>query len=161
SVLEADAHPAMPVLLAGVTLGRDGVGEDEEPGALAALLGEPLGHQVVFALEHRLEPLAAHVPPGRAVDGLRDGHVVRRDTLGDPARCPPDAEEPAAHLLPRADLRERAVLRPVEVDLDGLLMRVQPGTFHRSLAPSSQSSPSAARPTHTTATTDRSRANSP
>ena len=133
AVLEPDAHPAVPVVLARVALGGDGVGEDEEPGVLAALGGEAFVHQVVFVAEHRLDALAADIAAGGAVDRVRDGHVVGRDALGDRAGRAPDPEKPASHLLPRADLGERAVLRVVQVDLDGLLMRIQLGGFHRAV----------------------------
>ena len=43
--LEPDPHPAVAVVLARVALGRDGVGEGEEAGVLAAGAGEVLGQQ--------------------------------------------------------------------------------------------------------------------
>ena len=135
--LKPDAHPAVAVVLARVALGGDGVGEDEEARVLAALRREAFGHQTEFIVEHRLEPLAADVAARGAVDGVRDGHVVGRDALGDRARRAADPEKPARHLLPRADLGEGAVLGVVQVDLDGLLVGVQPGILHRGSIPES------------------------
>ena len=63
AAVEPDAHPAVAVVLAGVALGGDGVGEDEEAGVLAALGGEALGQEAVFVVEHRLQALAADVAP--------------------------------------------------------------------------------------------------
>ena len=125
--LKADAHPAVPVVLARVALGGDRVGEHEEPRVLAALGGEPFVHQVVFIAEHGLDALAADIAAGGAVDRVGDGHVIGRDALGDRAGRAPDPKKPARHLLARPDLGEGAVLRVVQVDLDGLVMRIQLG----------------------------------
>ena len=59
-----------------------------------------------------------------AVDGVAHLHVVGGDPLGDGARRAADAEEPAHHLLARADFREGSVPARIEVNAQSLLMRV-------------------------------------
>ena len=122
--LKADAEPAVAVFLARVAARGHRVGEDEELGLVAALAVETLDQQVVLVIEHRLQPLPADVAIALAVDGVAEGHVVRRHRLGDRARGAADAEEPARHLLAGANLGERAVPDGVEVDLEGLEVRV-------------------------------------
>ena len=78
----------------------------------------------MLVVEHRLEPLPADVALALAVDGVADGHVVGRHALGDRAGGAADAEEPAHHLLPGADLGKRAVAPRVEVDLQRLGVRI-------------------------------------
>ncbi len=101
----------MPVGLAGVALGGHRIGEGEEPGTLAASVGEVVGEGAVLVVEHRLEALSTDIAAARTVDGVGDGHVVRRDALGDRARGAAHPEEPAGHFLPRADLGEGPVFR--------------------------------------------------
>ncbi len=77
--------------------------------------------QLLLVVEHRLQTLATHVARARAVDGVAHLHVVGGDALGDRAGSTADAEEPAHHFLPRADLGEGAVEAGIEVDLQGLV----------------------------------------
>jgi hypothetical protein len=94
------------------------------PGRPEALLQQP-----VLVLRHAFQTLAAHVAPGRAVDGVAERHVVGGDGLGHGARRPAHPEEPTGHLLAGADLREHTVLGWVQVDLEGVLVGVE----HRGL----------------------------
>ena len=59
-----------------------------------------------------------------AVDRVADRHVVGRHALRHRAGGAADAEEPAHHFLPRADLGERAIPARVQVDLQRLLQGV-------------------------------------
>jgi hypothetical protein len=56
-VLEADPHPGMPVIAAGVGFRGSGVGEGEEPRARAARFLEPLSEEGKLVLEHLLDAL--------------------------------------------------------------------------------------------------------
>jgi hypothetical protein len=118
--LEADAHPAVGVVVALVTLGGDGVGEHEKGGAVAPLGGEAFAQELVFVVEHEREALARHVAGRLAVDGVAEGHVVGGDGLGDGAGGAARLEEHARDLLAGADFREGAVLGIVEIDREGL-----------------------------------------
>ena len=123
--LKAHPQPAVAILLARVAARRDRVGEDEELGARPALRVEPLDQQLVFVIEHGLQPPPADVAIARAVDRVAEGHVVGRHRLRDRARRAADAEEPARHFLARPDLGEGAVFGGVQIDLQGLVMRVE------------------------------------
>src|SRR5262249_31407877 len=133
-------------VLAGGALGRDRVGEDEKTRALPPPGGQPLLHQTEFLLAHRLPPPAGPRPPRRPPDGGPDRPLRSPEAPWPRSRGPPPPDEPARHLLPRADLRERAVLGVVQVDLDGLLMRVQPVDFHRDTAPATGVDPASLVP---------------
>ncbi len=76
-------------------------------------------------IEHGFQALAADVTIGVAVNGVADRHVVGGNGFGDGAGRAADAEEPARHLLSRADLGEGAVLAGIQVDLERLLMRAE------------------------------------
>ena len=120
--LVADAHPA--VALAGVVvgLGGHGVGKGKKARPPAALVRQPLDEQIVLVFEHLVEPLAADVARTGPVDGVGKRHVVGRDRLGDGARRAADVEKLPRDLLARADFREGAVLRGVEIDLERLFI---------------------------------------
>ena len=121
-------HSLPPLIAAG----HHGVGEGEERVVVAPLLVEPLQVELVLVVEHRLQAPPADVALGLAVDRVADRHVVRRHRLGDRAGRAAGPEEPARHLLPGADLRERAVPPGIEVDLQRLLQSAD-GNVHRSL----------------------------
>ena len=114
--LEPHAHPAVALVGALEVARRNGVGEHEERGRVAAALAQPAEVQCVLVVEHRFQPLPADVAVALAVDGVADRHVVGRHALGDRAGGAADAEEPAHHFLPGADLGERAVAAQVEID---------------------------------------------
>jgi len=100
--LEPDPEPAVPVLASRVAARGHRIGEDEERGPAAASRAELLDEPGALAVEHRLEPRAADVVIGRAVQRVAHRHVVRRDRLRDGACGAADAEEPASDLLPGA-----------------------------------------------------------
>ena len=103
-----------------VRRGGDRVSEREEAGGRAAVGGEPVDEQLIFMAEHLLEPLTGDVTPGVPVDGVTDAHVVSRHALGHGAGGAAGLEEVADDLLPRSDLGEGSVSRPVEIDGQGL-----------------------------------------
>ena len=72
-----------------------------------------------------LKTLPADIPLARPVHGVRHGHVVGGDRLGHRAGGAADVEEPARHLLPRADLGKGAVAGGVDVDAQRLVMRAE------------------------------------
>jgi hypothetical protein len=123
--LELEPHPAVAVLVVAEALGRHRVGEHEERGGVAA--GRTQAGQVllVFVVEHALQPLARYVALGVAVDGVADRHVVRRGALGDGAGRAAHPEEPARHLLTRADLGERSIAVLVQVDVQRLAVGIE------------------------------------
>jgi hypothetical protein len=98
--LELDAHPAVTLVGAEIIPRRDGVGENEEGGLLAALLVEPLDQQLELVIEHVLQPRLADVALALAVDGVGKRHVVGGDRLGQRAGGAADPEEPAATSCP-------------------------------------------------------------
>jgi hypothetical protein len=123
--LEAQPHPAVALVRAGVVLGRDRVGEDEEARLLAARGRQALEQQAVLVLQHREQPLARHVAAPLAVDRVAEGHVVGRDGLRDRAGGAADLQEPARHLLPGADLGQGSEAGRVQVDRESSLVRVE------------------------------------
>ena len=122
--LELHAHPAVALVAARVAAGHDRVGEREEAVVVAALVAEPVHIELEFLVEHALKPPGRYVAVRLAVDGVADGHVVSGDRLRDGARRAADPEEPADDLLAGPDLRDRPVPARVEVDAQGLLVRV-------------------------------------
>ncbi len=81
--------------------------------------------QRVLVVEHRFQPLPANVAIALAIDGVAHGHVVGRHALGDRARRPADAEEPADHFLPGADLGKRAIAALIEIGGQRLAFRIR------------------------------------
>src|SRR5450631_3856465 len=59
------------------------------------------------------------------VDRVADCHVVSGNALGDGSGRAANAKEPTHDLLARADLGERAVAAGVQIDGQGLAMRVE------------------------------------
>ena len=123
--LELEAHPAVAFLGAVKTLGRHRVGEDEERRGVTARGGQALHVLLVLVVEHALQAVARDVALGVAVDGVADRHVVGRHALGNGPGGPPHPEKPAGDFLARADLGKSAVASLVQVDGQGLAMRVQ------------------------------------
>src|SRR5438132_10386540 len=113
----------MPVLAPRVAARGHRVAEDEERGPITAAHAELLHERRALVLEHRLEPTPADVAIRRPVEGVAHRHVVGRDRLRHRAGRTADAEEPAGHFLPRADLGAGAILRRVEVDATRLVVR--------------------------------------
>ena len=128
--LEFHAHPAVALVAAAVAAGHHCVGEREECVLVPTVLAEPGDVELELVVEHRLQPVHRDVAAGLAVDRVTDCHVVRGDGLRDGARCAAGTEEPARHLLPGADLGDRAVPPWVEVDPERLLQGLGGGSVH-------------------------------
>ena len=129
--LEPHSHPAVAFVGALEVSGRDRVGEHEEGGRVAAAFAQPAEVQLVLMVEHRFQPLPADIAIALAVDGVADGHVVGRHALGDRARRPADAEEPADHFLPGADFGKRAIAACIEIDGQRFALGIRP--FRKSV----------------------------
>src|SRR5262249_36562228 len=108
--LKPDAQPPMRFISLFETARRNRIGEHKERLVAAKFLIQPFDQKIVFVIEHFLEPHTAHAAVGRSVNGIAEGHVIRRHGLGDCARCAADAKESARYLLSRANFSERAVL---------------------------------------------------
>ena len=133
--LELYAHPAMAFVGALIVACRHGIGEGEEGGAAATRRAQPLHVEAMLVVEHALQAFTRDVALAAAVNRVADGHVVRGHRLGDCAGRAAHFEEPARDFLPGADLGESAVTERIEVDLERLLIRGQPGAIvcHRSV----------------------------
>ncbi len=142
--LKAHPHPAMTLVGAGEVPRRHRVGEHEEPGIRLARRTELPQEQLPLAIQHRLETFTGDVAGPATVEVVADLLVVRRDRLGDGAGRRADPQEPARDLLPRTDLGERAVDLRVEIDAQGLMMRVE----YSTTAPSCPFTARVARPRH-------------
>ena len=123
--LELHAHPAVALVRALEISRGHRVGKGEEGGGITPALAQAIDVQPELVVEHALEPLAAHVARGLAVDRIAHRHVVGRDALGNRARTTADAEKPANDLLPCADLRKRAVAPVVEIDLESFAVGIE------------------------------------
>ncbi len=130
AALEFDPHPAVAFVAAVVASRHHRIGKGEERSVIAALLSEPLHVQFKLPVEHRLQPPARDVALRMPIDGVAHFHVVGRHALRDRPRRAADAEEPAHHLLPGADLRKRPVPARIEIDLQRLRMRIDEFLFH-------------------------------
>ena len=120
--LKPDAHPTVRFVVPRKTPGGHRVGKDEKSRRIAALGVESFVQQGVFVVEHRLQPLPAHVSFTRTINRVADHHIVGGYRLGDGPRRASDAEKPARHFLAGADLGERTVFPRVQIDLQGLLV---------------------------------------
>src|SRR4029453_8517705 len=98
---------------------------------------ERLQQRRILAVEHLLEPLAAHVAVALAVDAVAHRHVIRADRLGDGTGGAAHGEEPPPDLLAGADLRDGPVPGPVGIELERLLARGQGRGWHGSAGPGS------------------------
>ena len=123
--LEANAHPTVGLVLTLETLGRHGGGESKELGGRAALTLEAFDQERVLVIEHRDQPLAAHIPVALAINRVTHRHVIRGDGLGDGAAGSADSEEPPRDFLTGTNLGEDAVLGRVEVDLQCFLVGIE------------------------------------
>ena len=123
--LEADAHPTMGLVERLVGAGRHRISKGEERPLGSAFLVEALHEQGVLVIEHLAESLATHEARALAVDGIREGHIVGRDCLGDCSCSTTHMEKPACHLLTCPDLGEGPVDGLGHVDLEGLLIHLQ------------------------------------
>ena len=124
-----DAHPAVALVGALVIARRDGVGEDEEGGGVAARGAQPFEIEAVLVVEHALQAFARDVALAAAVDGVADRHVVSGYGFGNGAGRRADLEKPARDLLSGADFGERAVANRIEVDPERFLVRAQFDSF--------------------------------
>ena len=128
--LELNSHPAMALVSAMKISSSDRIGENKEIGALPSCGSKALKKQVKLVVEHSLEPLAGDIARRRAVDGIADGHIVRRDGLRDGPRSAAHLKEPAHHFLTRTNLRESAVEAGIEIDCQCFLMRIGAATVY-------------------------------
>ena len=128
--LEANAHPAVTLLLPRKAVRSHGVGEREERPLRAVQRVEALAQQGELVIQHRLQPLPADVAFGGAVNRVAHRHIVGGHRLGDGARCAADVEKPPRDFLSGADLGEGAVATGVAVDLRGLLLGAGRGGSH-------------------------------
>ncbi len=119
--LEFNTHPAVAFVGAFVIPRRDGIGEREKGGGIAAASGEAFDVQILLVVEHVLESLTADVARSFAVDGITDLHVVGGNAFCDGASRTTDAEKPAGDFLPGADLCECPVATLVEISLEGFI----------------------------------------
>ena len=122
--LEAQAHPSMGLVECLVGACRHRVGKGKKRPLRPALLVKTLDEQVVFVIEHLAKPLATHKARALAVDGIREGHVIRGDRLGNRSRRSAHVEKPARHLLTSTYLGKGPVNRLRHVDLEGLLVHL-------------------------------------
>src|SRR5262245_291368 len=129
--LESVGESALAVLVPRIASRGNRVGDNEKDASIAARWPEPFEKQRILTLEHRLESLAAHVAVALSIHRVAHRGVVCRDGLRHRSRGAADAKEPPRHFLTGTDLREGAVPRGVDVDLQGLLRGG--GTRHEGL----------------------------
>ena len=124
-VLEADAQPAVALVVHAVALGRNGVREGKVERTGIPLVGDALDDLIVLAFQHALQSCLRDVAARLVgtVDRVAEAHVVGRTGLGDRARRAAGLEEIARHLLARADLDDRTVEQRIQVEFQGLLER--------------------------------------
>ena len=60
------------------------------------------------------------IPVGCSIHGVRNGHVIGRDRLGNSAGCCPHAEKPPGHLLTSANFSKGAIPQRIQVDFQCL-----------------------------------------
>ena len=130
AALEFDSHPAVEFMAAAVASRHHRVGKGEEGSVIAALLPEPLDVEIKLVVEHCLQPPARDITLRVPINGVAHLHIVSRDALRDRPRGAADAEKPAYHLLPGADLGERSVPTRIEVDPQRLRMCINRFLFH-------------------------------
>src|SRR5436190_16586469 len=69
--------------------------------------------------------MPADITIGGTVDGVANGHVIRRNGLGNCPGRASGAKEPARHFLAGSDFGESAVTLRVGVDLLGFMICIQ------------------------------------
>ena len=117
--------PAITGTSPRIAAGGNGVGKDEELGALSPLVSQALFDQPVLVIQHGYQPASTDVTIGGPVNRIAEGHVIGADGLGNRPRGSPDLEEPACYFLPGADLGKGSVLVAIEVDAKCFLVGVQ------------------------------------
>src|SRR5882672_1103830 len=128
--LETNADPTSTILGAMEASRGHRVGECKETFAVAVLLAKLVGHLRELVIEHGVQPLAADVALGLAIDSVADGHVVRGDRLGDRSGGAPSLEKPASHFLSTAYLGDGAVRSCIKVQCQRLLPRAESRAVH-------------------------------
>src|SRR2546421_9695441 len=121
--LEADAKPSPSIAGIFEAARSDSIRECEESLLITAACIQLLQNLTKFLLQHSLQPLAADISLGMAVDGIAYPHVVRRYGFRHRSRGAADGKEPAGHLLTSADFGERAIGRRIEIDLERFFAR--------------------------------------
>jgi hypothetical protein len=124
--LKTNAGPAVTFLPPG----RNRAGKNEEGGLVAPRRVEPLQQQVIFVIEHRLQPAAADVTIGWPVNGVADGHVIGGNGFGNGAGGAAGAKKPAGNLLRCANLGKGAVAPGIVIDPVRLLVGFEPLVHH-------------------------------
>src|ERR1700736_3414408 len=71
-------------------------------------------------VEHRVQTHSTHKTVGGSVDRVAEGHVVGRYCFGDRPGCSAYVKKTPSHFLACANLGERPVLLPIEIDLERL-----------------------------------------
>jgi hypothetical protein len=103
--------------------GGDGIGEHKEGPMAADLFVESLDQEVVFSIQHRLQPDAPYVTISGTVDGVAERHIVGRHRFSDSAGGATHLKKPAGYLLTGPDFGERAVLLGIEINLERFFVR--------------------------------------
>src|SRR4051794_10923470 len=100
------------------TSGGDRVGEHKERPVPAYLFVESLDQEVVFSIEHGVQPGTTYISIGRAIDRVAKCHIVGRHCFSDSTGGATYLKKSPRHLLAGSDLRERAVFLGVEINLE-------------------------------------------
>ena len=74
--LKTQTDPALAFVGAREVSRSNRIAKREKAGVVTALFVKSLDKQVVFFLQHRLDPVPGDVPAGLAVDFIADLHVV-------------------------------------------------------------------------------------
>src|SRR6266850_2096785 len=128
--LETNADPTSTVLGTMEASRRHRIGECKETFTVAVLFAKLPRQLRELVIEHGVQPLAADVALGRAVDPIADGHVVGGDRLGDGSGGGAGLEKRAGHLLPAAYLGDGAVRSCIKVQCQRFLSRAESRAVH-------------------------------
>src|SRR5262249_7231297 len=120
--LKPHAQPAMRFITLLETARRDSICEDKKRFLGAEFSIQSFYQKIILMIEHCLEPQSANVAVARSVNGVAECHVIGRHGLGDCAGCSAHAKESARYLLSRANFREGAIPRRIQIDMEGLLV---------------------------------------
>ena len=99
------------------------IGKSKKGTPIPPLLTQPLQQQLVLVFQHFFQTFARDKTVGRPIDRITEGHVIGRHALGHCAGRPARLKKPTCHLLPRSNLRNRAVVASGEINLPGLFVR--------------------------------------